>query len=233
MFLLGFIFKLMFYISIPLFGILFLPCLISKKATRFVVIMWARFIIFLLNKINGINIIFENNYIERNKGYLIAANHQSVFETIFFLKEFDRVVYIIKKELKFIPIYGWYASRLGNIFLDRKKRVTSMKILCNEVKNLIKKGYKVIIFPEGTRQEEKTIGKFKPGIFAVQKDMINMVYPIYIDSGRAWSKSGKIKRNNIRVKVLSPIQKGIKKKLFLDILRNSLVDENEKNKTLK
>ena len=76
-----------------------------------------------------------------------------------------------------------------------------MKILCNEVKNLLKIGYKVIIFPEGTRQEEKTIGKFKPGIFAIQKDIINMVYPIFIDSGRAWSKSGKIKRNNIKVKV--------------------------------
>ena len=161
MFLQSILFKIVFYISIAFFGIFFLPCLVSKNATRKVVSLWAKVVIYLLQKLVGIKIDYNNHFIKKNKGYLIAANHQSIFETIFFLKEFDKVVYVIKKELKYIPLYGWYAVRLGNIFLDRKKRIESMRILSREVGKLIKNKYKVIIFPEGTRQDRYTIGNIK------------------------------------------------------------------------
>ena len=80
-------------------------------------------------------------------------------------------------------------------------------------------------FPEGSRQKENTIGKIKPGIFAIQKEINNMVYPIYINSGKAWPKSGRIKKNDIMVKVLNPIKKGLQKKTFLGNLTNILNEE--------
>ena len=231
MFLQSILFKIVFYISIAFFGIFFLPCLVSKNATRKVVSLWAKVVIYLLQKLVGIKIDYSNDFIKKNQGYLIAANHQSIFETIFFLKEFDKVVYVIKKELKYIPLYGWYAVRLGNIFLDRKKRIESMRILSREVGKLIKNKYKVIIFPEGTRQDRYTIGNIKTGVFALQKELSNKVYPIYINSGHAWSRTGKISnKNNINIKVLHPIQIDLKKEDFLNSLRKAFVKENEKNK---
>ena len=69
----------------------------------------------------------------------------------------------------FVPIYGWYALRLGNIFVNRKERIKSVKNISEKVYSYLNKNYKVIIFPEGTRQIENKIGEMKPGIYAIQK----------------------------------------------------------------
>ena len=83
------LFNLIFYFSIFFFGIVFLPFLISERLTRNAVKFWALFIMFFLEKLIGAKVNYENKYIVDKKGYLIAANHQSVFDTIFFLKQFD------------------------------------------------------------------------------------------------------------------------------------------------
>ena len=151
------------------FGILFLPFLISEKLTRQCCKVLGIYSYVFFRKNNWTKIIYQNKYISDKKGYLIAANHQSVFDTIFFLKEFDKVIYVVKKELMFIPIYGWYALRLGNIFVNRKERIKSVKNISEKVYSYLNKNYKVIIFPEGTRQIENKIGEMKPGIYAIQK----------------------------------------------------------------
>ena len=221
------LFNCVFYFSIFLFGILFLPFLISERLTRKAVKFWAFIVMFSLEKIIGVKIIYQNKYIFDKKGYLIAANHQSVFDTIFFLKEFDKVIYVIKKELMFVPIYGWYALRLGNIFVNRKERIKSVKNISEKVYSYLNKNYKVIIFPEGTRQIENKIGEMKPGIYAIQKFCNCLVYPIYISSNQVWPKNTFIKKNKpIRVKTLAPIKFEERKKEFLAKLKNNLEIEN-------
>ena len=227
------LFNFIFYFSILFFGILFLPFLISEKFTRYAVRFWATLIIFLLEKLVGAKILYQNKYIFDNKGYLVAANHQSVFDTIFFLKEFDKVIYVVKQELKFIPIYGWYASRLGNIFVNRKERIKSIKSISEKVFKSLNKNYKVIIFPEGTRQLDNNIGDIKPGVFAIQSFCKCLVYPIYISSNKVWPKNSFLKKNkSIIVKTLSPINFNRSKKESLSILKKKLEVENKKSKQL-
>ena len=218
----SFTFKILFYFSIILFGILFLPLLCSESLTRRATSFWANLVILSLQNILKVSINFNNQSIKKSKGYLIAANHQSIFETIFFLKEFDKVVYIVKKELLYIPIYGWYVARLGNIFLNRKERIKSVRTLNNSVERLIKCGYKVIIFPEGTRQDYGSIGDIKPGIFLLQRRLTCSVYPIYINSGCVWPKKGILKSGEIAVKILSPIKKSMNKEKFRIKLKSIL-----------
>ena len=226
------IFNFIFYFTILFFGIIFLPFLISKKLTSLIVKFWACLIIYLLEIIVGAKVIFENKHIYNNRGYLIAANHQSAFDTIFFLKEFDRVVYVVKKELKFLPIYGWYAMRLGNIFVDRKVRIKSVKSLSRNVNDCLNKNYKVIIFPEGTRQLDNKIGNMKPGIYALQRACKSLVYPIYISSNLAWPKNTFIKKNHeIKVKTLKPIKCYYTKNEFLNKLENILKKEHKNTHT--
>ena len=129
-------FNFIFYFSILFFGLLFLPVLISRTLTRKTVRIWSKCIIFTLTKILKIKIVFKNNYLKDKKGQVIAANHQSAFDTIFFLAAFEKTIYIIKKELVFIPIYGWYAIRLGNIYIDRKKKIESIKKISNNYLNV-------------------------------------------------------------------------------------------------
>ena len=79
-----FLFNFIFYFSILFFGLLLLPILISKKLTRKTVRLWSKFIILFLTKILNIKIVFKNRYLKNKEGQVIAANHQSAFDTIFF-----------------------------------------------------------------------------------------------------------------------------------------------------
>ncbi|MAI02740.1 MAG: hypothetical protein CMP40_02790 [Rickettsiales bacterium] len=220
MFFRSILFNIIFYISILFFGIAFLPLLISKKYTSSVVRLWANFILICLKKILNIQINFDNNYINENEGMIIAANHKSVFDTIYFLAEYKKVIYIVKKELKYLPIYGWYAIRMGNIFLDRKKRFESIKKLSNNIETMVKKGFKIVIFPEGSRQKKNRIGEIKPGIFLIQNNLKKPIYPVYINSADVWPKdTWKKYSNNILLKALKPIEYGLDKNKFKNKLK--------------
>ena len=217
-----FFFNFIFYFSILFFGLLLFPTLISRTLTRKSVRFWSKCIIFSLTKIFNIKIVFKNNSLKEKEGQVIAANHQSVFDTIFFLAAFDKTIYVIKKELIFIPVYGWYAMRLGNIYIDRKKKIESIKKISRNIVNLVKKDYKIVIFPEGTRQPPKKIGAIKPGVFLIQNCLKRPIFPVYIDSGETWPRNGfKIKRKNIFIKSLKPIPYGLTKKKFKEILKKS------------
>ena len=222
MFLRVFFFNIIFYFSILFFGLLLLPILTSRTLTRKTVRVWAKCIILVLTKILNIKIVFKNNSLKEKEGQVIAANHQSAFDTIFFLAAFDKTIYIIKKELIFIPVYGWYAMRLGNIYIDRKKKIESIKKISKNIVNLIKQGHKIVIFPEGTRQAPKKIGAIKPGVFLIQDRLKRPIFPVYIDSGETWPKNSfKIKKKNIFIKSLKPIPYGLTKKKFKEILKKS------------
>ena len=218
-------FNFVFYFSILFFGLLLLPVLISRTLTRKTVRLWSRCIIFFLTKVLSIKIIFKNKYLKDKEGQVIAANHQSAFDTIFFLAAFDKTIYIIKKELIFIPVYGWYAMRLGNIYIDRKKKIESIKKISRNIVNLVKKDYKIVIFPEGTRQGPKKIGAIKPGVFLIQDRLKRPIFPVYIDSGETWPRNSlKIKKKNIFIKSLKPIPYGLTKKKFKETLKKSFIE---------
>ena len=220
-----FLFNFIFYFSILFFGLLLLPILISRKLTRKTVRVWSKCIIFFLTKVLNIKIVFKNNYLKDKGGQVIAANHQSAFDTIFFLAAFDKTIYIIKKELIFIPVYGWYAMRLGNIYIDRKKKIESIKKISKDIVNFVKQGYKIVIFPEGTRQAPKKIGAIKPGVFLIQDRLKKPIFPVYIDSGETWPKNSfKIKKKNIFIKPLKPIPYGLTKKKFKEILKQRFTE---------
>ena len=220
-----FLFNFIFYFSILFFGLLLLPILISRKLTRKTVRIWSKCIIFFLIKVLNIKIVFKNNFLKDKEGQVIAANHQSAFDTIFFLAAFDKTIYIIKKELIFIPVYGWYAMRLGNIYIDRKKKIESIKKISRNIVNLVKKDYKIVIFPEGTRQEPKKIGAIKPGVFLIQDRVKRPIFPVYIDSGETWPRNSfKIKKKNIFIKSLKPIPYGLTKKKFKETLKKSFIE---------
>ena len=220
-----FLFNFIFYFSILFFGLLLLPILISRKLTRITVRIWSKCIIFFLIKVLNIKIVFKNNYLKDKEGQVIAANHQSAFDTIFFLAAFDKTIYIIKKELIFIPVYGWYAMRLGNIYIDRKKKIESIKKISRNIVNLVKKDYKIVIFPEGTRQGPKKIGAIKPGVFLIQDRVKRPIFPVYIDSGETWPRNSfKIKKKNIFIKSLKPIPYGLTKKKFKETLKKSFIE---------
>tara|TARA_A100001011_G_scaffold227775_1_gene235928 strand:- start:37478 stop:38110 length:633 start_codon:yes stop_codon:yes gene_type:complete len=207
-----------------------MPVLISRYHTRIVVKYWSKIILILLENILNVKIYFDNKYLKDNKGQIIAANHQSAFDTIFFLAVFDKTIYIIKRELMFIPIYGWYAMRLGNVFINRRKKIESIRRLSKNIYGFINKGYKVVIFPEGTRQQSNTIGDIKPGAYLLQNNLKMPIFPVYIRSGKTWPKNSlKMKQRNIFIESLKPIPYGLTKRKFKLYLKKALEESIKKN----
>ena len=169
-------------------------------------------------KVNGI----EN--IPKSSPYFIASLHQSLFETFFLQAIFKNPVFILKKELLKIPIFGWHLKKIGSISIDRD-RVTKEnlgfydKILSTTTNS----NRPVIIFPQASRTpiDEKT--PFKKGVSKIYEKLNFICVPVALNSGDVWPKSGKLKSNKtITISILNQIPPGLnvddfQKKIELDL----------------
>ena len=166
-------FYVFFFTWTIIFFIVFSPV---KFFTRNFVVklsnIWSSAVNFLCERILGVStIVYGMNNIPKDRSILVASNHQSAWETFFFTFLFEDPIFILKKELRLIPIMSWYFKKLGFIFIDRRKGLSSLKHIINSIKKLKDKSPKTfIIFPEGTRLlpgEKKKL--LTPGVFAIKK----------------------------------------------------------------
>lgn len=126
-------------------------------------------------------------------GNIIFSKHQSTWETIFFILLIPKPVFVVKKELMFIPLFGWCLYLLGNIGIDRNSGHKAIKKMILDGNNLIKKGHTIIVFPEGTRVSCKSKTVIKKGGLLMTKSMNLGVVPITHDAGKYWPKHSFIK----------------------------------------
>lgn len=212
-------FNLLFVIFTLLLGVLFLPFLISSTASNKLARFWATTTLFLLRYICNVNIIFKNNINMFSKGNVFAVRHESALDTILFINYFKNVKYIMKKELQYIPLYGWFAVRCGHILVKRKGAGISLNKMLKEVENKLLENNKLIIFPHGTRIKPEQRIKIKPGIFAIYRHTESIIVPVYISSGKEWERNGFIKNPGIiEVVFHEPIEAGLQKRQFLELL---------------
>ena len=160
---------------------------------------------------------------------MITSNHQSAWETFFFTALFKGSVFILKDELKTIPIFSQYFKRLGFIFIKRDKGLNSIRKITKSIISLAKKGKsKFIIFPQGTRIHPRKKVKINSGFFAIHKMTGVPVLPVVHNSGEFWLNkrftkiTGKIrvviypiiKNNKNKKKMIELIEKKFDKSLF-------------------
>ena len=124
---------------------------------------------------------------------IVFSKHQSTWETIFFILLIPKPVFVVKKELMFIPLFGWCLYLLGNIGIDRNSGRKAIKKMMLDGNNLIKKGRTIIVFPEGTRVSCKSKTVIKKGGLLMTKSMNLGVVPITHDAGKYWPKHSFIK----------------------------------------
>ena len=168
----SFIFYIFFYVGTVCFFLTFSPVqLFSYKFVVYLSNLWTRSVIKLSKLILGIDYIISGlENIPKEGSFIVASNHQSAWETFFFGSLFPGSVYILKDELKQIPILRGYFNRLGFIFVERNKTFKSLKTVLRSARRLTKNQKKVfVIFPEGTRLSPGETGKINPGFFAIHK----------------------------------------------------------------
>tara|TARA_B100000965_G_scaffold67256_1_gene52785 strand:- start:1113 stop:1814 length:702 start_codon:yes stop_codon:yes gene_type:complete len=222
-------FSIFFYIGIILICIIFLPAFfLPQKIVLFGGKMmghWSRFCLefFLSTKI----VIKGNENLIRNEKFFIACSHQSMFETFYLQTIFNSPIFILKKELLSIPIFGWYLKKIKSISIDRNKINKENLHFYEKIKMSIKSTDRpIIIFPQATRVAADDRSQFKKGASRIYETLNIKCQPVAINSGTIWPKFGKLIANKtLTISILKPIDAGIDSKKFLEILQNSIYKE--------
>lgn len=192
--------------------------MLGKHATVAGCRNWARMTLFGLKTICGLSFRIENAHLIPKGGAIIAANHQSMWETIVFFALLERPVMVFKKELMDIPLYGLWARRSGSIPVDRDAGAKAIRALTKTARERLDEGSQIVLFPEGTRVPYGTRGELQPGVAAVYVMGGAPCVPAAHDSGRFWDFPGgltSLKRPGvITLRFESPIDPGLDRKAF-------------------
>ena len=143
-------------------------------------------------------------------GAVLVANHQSVVDIPMLLAAFPRPVnFLAKRELGEIPLFGKAMAAAGNLFIDRDDPRDAVRML-REAGARLNGGRLVVVFPEGTRSGDGSIGEFRPGAFYLAQKSGAPVVPVYLDGGyRAIPKGGlRVRPAGLLVRVLPPLSPG-------------------------
>ena len=225
----NFLFSLFFFTGIIFISLIFVPAIfLPKKIVLFggkIMGHWTSFClqVFLSTKI----IIKGRENIIKNKKFFIAASHQSMFETFFLQTIFNSPVFILKKELLMIPLFGWYLKKIGSISIKRNRvSKENLGFFSDISKQVNSSDRPIIIFPQGTRLPPEDRVPFKKGSSRIYKELKIPCQPIAINSGNTWPKNGSLKINTIlTISILKPIEPGLEKEIFLKDLENIIYSE--------
>ena len=225
----NFLFSIFFFSGIILICIIFLPSLfLPQNIVLFggkIMGHWSAICLrfFLSTKI----IIKGKENIIKNEKFFIASSHQSMFETFFLQTIFNSPVFILKKELLKIPIFGWYLKKIGSIYIDRNKITKENLGFFDQISYLIRSSNRpLIIFPQGTRLTSEDRTPFKKGASRIYDELKIKCQPVAINSGNVWPKKGKLKpHKNLTISILKPIESGLNKDIFLQNLQDNIYFE--------
>ena len=211
-------------------AIIFAPLfIISPRAALLAGPPWAGVVLWLARVLCGIRYEVRGKEYAVEGPYIYASKHQSAWETAFFLTQFKRPSYILKRELLRIPLWVWYLWRMQMIYIDRHAGVTSMKDMIRQSKAAIFANRPIIIFPEGTRTKPASAPVYHPGVIALYNQLKVPVIPVALNSGVFWGKDAFIKRSGtIVVEFLPPIPTGLGKEEFASRLQNTIESASAK-----
>ena len=163
----------------------------------------------------------------QNEKFFIASSHQSMFETFYLQTIFNAPVFILKKELLLIPIFGWYLKKIGSISIKRNKISKDNLGFFEQISEIISNSERpLIIFPQGTRVLPTERPPFKKGASRIYQELRIICQPVAINSGYVWPKKGiKCSHKTITISILKQIPAGLPKDEFIKILENNIYTE--------
>ena len=195
-------------ITAPIFTLIAFLALPLNPVTRNILISgWARSMIWWLRI--TCNIRHEVSGLENlpESPSIILSKHQSAWETLAFQAIFPTQVYVLKRELLWIPIFGWGLAMSSPIAIDRSAGREALKKLVSNGAVRLKKGLWVVIFPEGTRKAPGEKGKYQIGGAWLATHTKTQVVPVAHNAGRYWAKNSFIKKPGIiQIHIGKPIQ---------------------------
>jgi len=218
------VFNALFYVNTALWLIAALPTFFMPyRAIIEVAKAWGRFNRALTRMVAGIDYEIRGAEKIPRGPVIVAAKHQSAWETFALLSLFDNPTFIIKRELQWIPIFGWFTIKGRMVPVQRGAGSQTLTNMIERARIELSRGRQLVIFPEGTRRAPGAEPRYKYGVAQLYAAEGVPCIPIALNSGLFWPRRS-LRRNpgTILVEVLDPILPGLDKDVFLERLKNEI-----------
>ncbi|HTV89222.1 MAG TPA: lysophospholipid acyltransferase family protein [Stellaceae bacterium] len=204
-------FNVAFYAVTVVIGVAGLPMLPApRRAVMRFGRLWALCVLFLLRTLTGLAGEVSGRENVPKGACLIAMKHQSMWDTLMLPVVLGDPAVVIKRELLFVPFYGWYAARAGSIFIDRKGGAAALRRMTAAARRAAAIGRPVVIFPQGTRTAPGTQAPYQSGVAALYHALGLPLVPAAVNSGLYWGRRSFLKRpGQIRMQFLPAIPPGL------------------------
>ena len=218
------LFNIAFYLNVIIWLIAALPTFFMPyRAIVGVAKAWGRSNLFLLRVICNLKAEFRGVEKIPRGGDLIAAKHQSTWETFALLWMFEDPTFILKRELQWLPLFGWFTIKGRMIPVDRSAGSAGMTAMAARAAKELANGRQIVIFPEGTRRPAGAEPAYKYGIVRLYETGNVPCVPIALNSGLFWKRRSIIRMpGTVVVEVLDPIPAGLDKDVFIARLENDI-----------
>ncbi len=223
-------FNLVLFGTGAVFLSLVLPALLLPR--RFTILIgkiWFSFLLAALRLICGVS--YEVRGFENIPATpaIIAAKHQSAWDTFAFHLFIEDGAYVIKQELTRIPVYGWFLIKAAMVPVDRGAGAKALRQMVKTARSRVAEERHIVIFPEGTRTAPGESRDYHPGVAALYSQLDVPVVPVALNSGLYWPRRAFLKRpGRIVVEILPPIPRGLPRREFMARLRSAIEDTSDR-----
>jgi 1-acyl-sn-glycerol-3-phosphate acyltransferase len=218
------VYNVLFYVNLIVLMIAALPTFfMPRRAILFMAKIWARSSVWLLWAICGTRVEWRGLDKLPHGGYLVAAKHQSVWETFALLPLFEEPTFILKRELQWIPLFGWFTIKGGMIPIDRRAGALTIPKMMEHARRALRERRQIVIFPEGTRRAPYAEPAYKFGIARLYDETGASCVPIALNSGLFWPRRQFLRYpGTIVAEVLDPIPPGLTPPEFMQRLQSDI-----------
>ncbi|HYA81022.1 MAG TPA: lysophospholipid acyltransferase family protein [Methylocystis sp.] len=228
------VFQIVYYLNVSFWMLVWLPTMpFGRRAVMELGRQWGRTTLWWAEKICGLKHDIRGLENIPTGAMIVACKHQSVWDTFTLPIFFPDFSYILKRELVWLPFFGWYLIAAEQIAIDRSQRGKLLPQLARKANDLFAQGRQLFIFPEGTRRKPGAKPEYKYGVAHIYSQSNVPVVPAAVNVGLFWPRRGFLIRPGTAVlEFLPPIAPGLSPREFLDLLQerieaasNRLLDE--------
>jgi len=220
------LFNVLFYLNLTAHMIVALPTLVLPRRILHVFVRsYALTSLWLLRVVCGTKVEWRGIEKLPKTACILACKHQSAWETFALYAAIDDPTYILKRELMWLPLFGWYMHKEGLIPVDRSAGMAALARMTARARAALAAGRQIVIFPEGTRRLPGAEPSYKPGILYLYAKAGVPCVPMALNSGLYWPRRSLLRLpGTIVVEILDPIAPGLDKNTFSHRLEDAIED---------
>ena len=227
------IYNIVFYLNLTFWVLLGIPTYVMPRwGIMNIAKYWGRTSIWLMRIICNTKVEYRGLEKIKQGPLLVAPKHQSAWETFALLQFFDEPLYILKRELRWIPLFGWYLVKSNMIGVKRGAGGRTLQEMARRAREEVSRGRQLIIFPEGTRRAVGAPPNYKFGVSQIYVDCGVTCIPVALNSGLFWPRRTFLRYpGTLVVEFLDPIPPGLTRDEFT--VRVSTAIEDATNRLVK